>query len=147
MVFQSLALFPHMTAIENVTYGLPRDLPRDVRRDRARALLGKMHVEHLTDRRPGTFSGGEGQRVALARACAREPRVLLLDEAFSAMDEALRRDLQADLRRYVAEAQIPAIQVTHQRDEALAIGDRVVEIEAGRIRARGPIDLLRPRAP
>jgi ABC-type sulfate/molybdate transport systems ATPase subunit len=73
--------------------------------------------------------------------------VLLLDEAFSAMDEALRRDLQADLRRYVAEAQIPAIQVTHQRDEALAIGDRVVEIEAGRIRARGPIDLLRPRAP
>jgi molybdate transport system ATP-binding protein len=142
-VFQSLALFPHMTAIENVAFGVSRALTPNVRRDRARALLARMRVEHLADRRPATFSGGEAQRVALARAFAPSPRVLLLDEAFSAIDEDLRRNLQVDVRAYVAEAGIPAIQITHQREEALAIGDRAVVIEAGRVRAQGSIDLLR----
>jgi molybdate transport system ATP-binding protein len=142
LVFQSLALFPHLTALDNVAYGLPRALDREERRAQARRLLSRMRVEAVADRLPATFSGGEGQRVALARAVAAQPRVLLLDEAFSAMDEPLRRDLQADVRAYVAEARIPAIQITHQRDEARALGDRVVVVEAGRVRAQGSISLL-----
>jgi molybdate transport system ATP-binding protein len=143
VVFQSLALFPHLTAMENVAYGLARRLPDRARRQQARAVLARMRVEHLADRYPRTFSGGEGQRVALARAIARAPRLLLLDEAFSAMDEPLRRDLQADVRAYVSEMQIPALQITHQREEALAIGDRVVVLAGGRIGDQGSVDLLR----
>jgi molybdate transport system ATP-binding protein len=141
-VIQSLALFPHMTAVENVSYGLPRSLGRGERDRRAGELLDRMRVGHVARRRPATFSGGEAQRVALARAFAVCPRVLLLDEAFAAMDEPLRRDLQGDLRAYVEEAGIPAIQITHQRDEARAVADGVVLLAAGRVSAQGPASLL-----
>ena len=141
-VIQALALFPHMTAIENVCYGLPRSLTRAERARRGGELLDRMRVAHVADRRPQTFSGGEAQRVALARAFAVSPRVLLLDEAFSAMDEPLRRDLQRDVRTYVDEAGIPAIQVTHQREEARAVADGVVMLEAGRVSGKGSVGLL-----
>lgn len=141
-VFQSLALFPHLTGAENVAYGLDRALPREERQARARALLARMQVPHLADRRPRTYSGGEAQRVALARAFAREPRVLLLDEPFSAMDRRLRAELGEEVKRYVAEARIPAVLVTHHRMEARALGDRVVRLEAGRVAAVGSVETL-----
>jgi molybdate transport system ATP-binding protein len=132
-VFQSLALFPHMSALANVAYGLPRAMPRPERRARAVALLEKMHVGHLGDRRPRTFSGGEAQRVALARAMAMQPRAMLLDEPFSALDRERREQLAGEVRALVDELAIPALFVTHDRGEADALGDRVVFLDAGRV--------------
>jgi molybdate transport system ATP-binding protein len=143
-VFQSLALFPHMTALGNVEYGLPRAMPRVERRRRAAAMLERMKVAHLGTRRPATFSGGEAQRVALARAFAPTPRLVLLDEPFSAMDRELRRDFVDDVRQYVAEACIPLIHVTHHRNEARALGDRVILMDSGRVRATGSVDEILP---
>jgi molybdate transport system ATP-binding protein len=142
LVFQAPALFPHLSARHNVEYGIPRAVPRDERRRRALAMLERMKVGHLAERRPRTFSGGEAQRVALARAFAREPRVLLLDEAFSAMDRELRRELLADVRQLVGERGLPTIMVTHHRMEARAMGDQVVLLEAGRVRGHGRTDEL-----
>jgi molybdate transport system ATP-binding protein len=139
-VFQSLALFPHMSASRNVAYGMDRTLHREARRARADALLGRLRVGHLADRRPPTLSGGEAQRVALARALATRPRVVLLDEPFSALDAALRRDLLADVRALVAELGVPVILVTHHRDDALAFGDRLVVLEAGRVIRTGTVE-------
>jgi len=141
-VFQSLALFPHMTAAQNVAYGMDRALDREARRGRAAALLERLRVRHLADRRPATFSGGEAQRVALARALATRPRVVLLDEPFSALDRDLRRDLAADLREFVRELNVPVLFVTHQRQEAHAIGERLVLLEHGRVRRVGGIEEL-----
>jgi molybdate transport system ATP-binding protein len=143
-VFQSLALFPHMTALENVAYGIDRAVPAAERRARAAAMLARMRVAHLGERRPRTFSGGEAQRVALARAFARRPRVVLLDEPFSALDRELRRDFVDDVRAYIAEARVPMLHVTHHRNEARALGDRVVLLDGGRVRAQGGIDELLP---
>lgn len=131
-VFQSLALFPHMTAVDNVAYGI-RGETKAGRREQARAMLARMHVAHLADRKPGTFSGGEAQRVALARAFAMTPRLLLLDEPFSALDAAVKRDLLEEIKEHVAAADVPAILVTHDTGEARALGERVLFIEQGRI--------------
>ncbi len=135
-VFQSLALFPHLTALGNVTYGMVA-VPARERAERARALLARLKVFHLADRRPRTFSGGEAQRVALARAIAIEPRVMLLDEPFSALDHGLRADLVRDVRTLVDTLEIPLIHVTHDRPEAQALGDRVVLLERGRVVGTG----------
>jgi len=135
-MFQGLALFPHMTALGNVTYGL-HDLPRDEREPRARALLERLGVAHLAHRRPRTFSGGEAQRVALARAIARQPKLLLLDEPFSALDRDLRRQLTTLVRELVGELGIPLVHVTHSIAEARQLADQVVRIERGKVVARG----------
>jgi molybdate transport system ATP-binding protein len=137
LVFQSLALFPHLSALGNVEYGIDRAVPRSERTRRALAMLDRMKVGHVADRRPVTFSGGEAQRVALARAFAREPRALLLDEAFSAMDRDLRYELGADVRSIVSELGIPAILVTHHRMEARAVGERAVILRDGRVHSVG----------
>ena len=139
LVFQSLALFPHLTALANVEYGIDRAVPRGERRQRALDMLRRMKVAHVETRRPSTFSGGEGQRVALARAFARSPKVVLLDEAFSAMDRELRYELGADVRAMVTELGIPAVVVTHHRREARTIGDNAVLISAGRVDGAGPV--------
>ena len=144
-VFQSLALFPHMTATQNVTYGMDRALHRAERHRRAEALLTRLHVGHLAGRRPRTFSGGEAQRVALARAFAMSPRVALFDEPFSAMDRQLRKDLVADVRSFAGELGIPLVHVTHQRNEARALGQRVILLEAGRITREGTASELLPQ--
>ena len=141
-VFQSLALFPHMTALANVEYGVARELAPVERKGRALAMLERMKVAHLSARRPRTFSGGEAQRVALARAFAMNPSVVLLDEAFSAMDRELRRELAFDVRRFVEETHIPTILVTHMRNEARALGDRVVMMKQGRVVAVGGVEEL-----
>ncbi len=144
-VFQSLALFPHMTAAQNVAYGMDRALSRSARRQRAEELLARLKVGHLVDRRPATFSGGEAQRVALARAFATSPKIALFDEPFSAMDRQLSRDHVTDVRGFVDELAIPLVHVTHQRNEARALGDRVILLEAGRITRVGtPRDLMPP---
>lgn len=132
-VFQDLALFPHLTAADNVAYGIARTLPRAERRAKALAMLERMHVAALADRLPRTFSGGEGQRVALARAFATEPRVVLLDEPFSALDAVVKRELVREVREQLARERLPTILVTHRPEEAEELGERVVYVEAGRV--------------
>jgi molybdate transport system ATP-binding protein len=136
-VFQSLALFPHMTAAANVMYGMDRALAKDEKAARAKKMLERLRVGHLETRRPATFSGGEAQRVALARAFATNPKVVLFDEPFSAMDRDLRNDLVRDLRSFVDELGVPMLHVTHHRGEARALGDRAVVIDGGRVIKEG----------
>lgn len=133
LVFQSLSLFPHMSALDNVAYGLSRSLSREERSVRARAWLDRMHVVHLASRKPATFSGGEGQRVALARALACEPQALLLDEPFSAMDEALRVELSKELRSVLAQVSIPTLLVTHDERDAARLADRTLVMREGKV--------------
>ena len=139
-VFQSLALFPHMTGAGNVAYGIDPQLPRAERLKLATALLERVGVGHLADSRPRRFSGGEAQRVALARAMAMKPRVMLLDEPFSALDRDLRIQLAGLVRGLVDELGIPMIQVTHNHGEARAMGDRIIRMDGGRIVATGTVD-------
>src|SRR5450432_3696127 len=113
LVFQSLALFPHLDGLANVGYGLPRVLNKSQRLERAAAWLARLRVEHLARRYPRSYSGGEAQRVALARALASQPRALLLDEPFSALDQQLASELSAELVSYVTPLAIPVVLVTH----------------------------------
>jgi molybdate transport system ATP-binding protein len=138
-VFQGLALFPHMSALGNVEYGM-HDVPRAERAVKATALLERLGVGHLARRRPRTFSGGEAQRVALARAIARSPRLILLDEPFSALDRDLRGQLTKLVRELVAELGVPLVHVTHSVAEARLLADQVVRIERGGVVARGTAD-------
>jgi len=135
-LFQDLALFPHLTARENIEYGLGR-LARTARRQRSRALAESFHIGHLLERYPRQISGGESQRVALARALVIEPRVLLLDEPLSGLDAATKSKIIEDLRAWNAAQRIPIVYVTHGREEVLALGERVVVLEAGRVLAQG----------
>ena len=145
-VFQSLALFPHMTAAENAAYGIARSIEKAEKRRRALASLTRFHVAHLADRRPGTFSGGEAQRVALARAFAMEPRAVLLDEPFSALDFTLRQSFIAELRAAAIDLRVPILHVTHHRNEARALGQRAILLDQGKVRAKGPIEEILPFA-
>lgn len=140
-VFQNLALFPHLSALHNVMYGM-HDRDRSERAPLAYSLLERVGVAHLAKRRPRTFSGGEAQRVALARALARSPQLVLLDEPFSALDRALRAQLTELVRDLVAEIKVPMIHVTHSVAEARELGDRILQIDQGRIVAAGTPDEL-----
>jgi molybdate transport system ATP-binding protein len=136
-VFQGLALFPHMSALANVAYGMS-DVARADRPAKAQALLDRVGVGHLARRRPRTFSGGEAQRVALARALARAPKLVLLDEPFSALDRELRGQLTRLVRELVAELAVPLVHVTHSIAEARLLADQVIRIERGKVSACGP---------
>jgi molybdate transport system ATP-binding protein len=141
-VFQGLALFPHMSALHNVTYGM-HETPRAERASKAQALLDRVGVGHLAKRRPRTFSGGEAQRVALARALACSPKLVLLDEPFSALDRELRAQLVALVRELAPELGVPVVHVTHSIAEARQLADRVVQLDAGKVVAVGkPDDIL-----
>ncbi|MCC6623943.1 MAG: ATP-binding cassette domain-containing protein [Deltaproteobacteria bacterium] len=141
-VFQSLALFPHLDAVDNVAFGV-RDAPRARRRHVAREWLARCEVGHVAHRRPLALSGGEAQRVALARAFASAPRVLLLDEPLSALDADLRDGLRATLRALVASTGIVALLVTHDRADALALAPRAALLRDGRVeRAGATADVL-----
>jgi ABC-type sulfate/molybdate transport systems ATPase subunit len=135
LVFQDAALFPHLSVRENVLFG-PR--ARGSRGGNVDSLLRRVGIEHLADRWPRSLSGGERQRVALARALAIEPGLLLLDEPLSALDQPTREEMQALLREVFSRSDIPAVHVTHDRDEALSIGDDLAIVAAGRIRQSGP---------
>lgn len=141
-VFQDYALFPHLTALENVAIVL-RSPDTSGRRDAARALLTRVHLEEFADRRPASLSGGERQRVAIARALARSPRVLLLDEPFSAVDRMTRAHLKRELAALRSSLEIPIILVTHDIAEAFALADRVAVLHKGKVLQTGAPDDIR----
>lgn len=134
---QSYGLFPHMTALDNVRSGLGH-LPREDQSSQAMAWLGNVHLGGLEHRRPAELSGGQQQRVALARALAREPRILLLDEPFAAVDRATREALHLELAELKSHLSIPVIMVTHDLDEALNLCDRMAILVEGRILQSAP---------
>ncbi len=135
-VFQHYALFRHMTVFENVAFGL-RMKPRGQRpseaqiKSKVHELLGLVQLDWLADRFPSQLSGGQRQRIALARALAVEPKVLLLDEPFGALDAKVRKELRRWLRRLHDELHVTSIFVTHDQEEALEVADRVVLMNAG----------------
>jgi molybdate transport system ATP-binding protein len=136
-VMQDYALFPHMTAAQNVAFALRGGADR---RSRAVALLDRVSMAHLADRRPDQLSGGQQQRVAIARALASETHLLLLDEPFAALDAPVRERLQHDLRALQRAMQLVVVLVTHRLEDAFAMGDRIAVMRAGRIEQVGPID-------
>jgi molybdate transport system ATP-binding protein len=138
-LFQEFALFPHLTVGGNVAFGLGH-LRREERGRRAKETARLLRVEHLLDRRTAGLSGGERQRVALARALAPRPRLLLLDEPLSALDGPTREELRGELRALLHHLGIPSILVTHDRVEALALGDRMAVLVDGAVRQVGPVD-------
>jgi len=141
-VFQHYALFKHMTVAENIAFGL-KVRPRSQRpsrtgiANRVRELLALVQLPDVGDRYPGQLSGGQRQRVALSRALAIEPRMLLLDEPFGALDTKVRKDLRADLRRIHDHAGVTTIFVTHDQEEAFALADLVAVMRDGRIEQFG----------
>lgn len=136
-VTQQNHLFPHLTVAQNIAYGLPERRGDSARR-RVSLLIDRLQLDGLGDRRVSQLSGGQQQRAALARALAPSPDLLLLDEPFSSLDMELRRALGSELRAAIRELNIPVILVTHSREEALALGDSVQIIDAGRTVAEGP---------
>ena len=136
-VTQQNHLFPHLTVSQNIAYGLP-ERRGDNARQRVSHLVRRLQLAGLEDRRVSQLSGGQQQRTALARALAPSPDLLLLDEPFSSLDMELRRTLGAELRSAIRELETPVIMVTHSREEALALGDTVQIIDAGRTVAQGP---------
>ena len=138
-VFQDYALFPHMSLRDNVAFGLRmRGVDRAKRAARAEVMLALVGLEGRGDRRPHELSGGQRQRVALARALAVEPDVLLLDEPLGALDLKLRRQMQDELKAIQRRVGTTFVHVTHDQEEAMAIADRIVVMNAGRIEQHGP---------
>ncbi|MFM2275452.1 MAG: hypothetical protein RL211_1324 [Pseudomonadota bacterium] len=141
-VFQHYALFRHMTVFENVAFGL-RVKPKDQRpsdaqiKKKVHDLLSLVQLDWLADRFPAQLSGGQRQRIALARALAVEPKVLLLDEPFGALDAKVRKELRRWLRRLHDELHVTSVFVTHDQEEALEVADRVVLMNSGRIEQVG----------
>jgi len=141
-VFQHYALFRHMTVFENVAFGL-RVRPRKLRpseaqiQEKVHSLLNLVQLDWLADRYPSQLSGGQRQRIALARALAVEPRVLLLDEPFGALDAKVRKELRRWLRRLHDDLHVASVFVTHDQEEALEVADRVVLMNAGNIEQVG----------
>ena len=153
-VFQHYALFRNMTILENVAFGLRvrpkkfRPTDKEIRR-RVHELLKLVQLDWLADRYPHQLSGGQRQRIALARALAVEPKVLLLDEPFGALDARVRKELRAWLRRLHDDMHITSVFVTHDQEEALEVADRVVVMNEGRIEQIGTPDEVyeRPASP
>lgn len=141
-LFQQLALFPHLSVLQNVEYGLA-ELERQARRLKAQAILERFGIAGLSGRRPGEISGGERQRAALARALVREPKYLLLDEPLAALDAATKGAIIDDLRRWNRERQVPVLYVTHDRSEVFGLGEHLLVLDQGRIAAAGtPYEVL-----
>jgi sulfate/thiosulfate transport system ATP-binding protein len=138
-VFQHYAAFKHMTVIENVAFGLKiRRRPRAEVKQRVAELLELVQLSRLGDRYPAQLSGGQRQRMGLARALAVDPKVLLLDEPFGALDARVRKELRVWLRRLHDETQTTTVIVTHDQEEAMDVADRVVVMNSGRIEQIAP---------
>jgi molybdate transport system ATP-binding protein len=131
-VFQHAALFPHLNVADNIGFAL-NHCSRRQRQLRVGELAEQLHIQDLLDRRVRHLSGGQAQRVAIARALAPQPKALLLDEPFSALDDSLRYDLRRHLKRLQQDLQLPILLVTHSRGEAIELADRLIAIERGRI--------------
>jgi molybdate transport system ATP-binding protein len=143
LVFQEHALFPHLSAQANVAAAMGHH-PRTERRGRADELLRRVHLAGLEDRKPGELSGGQRQRVAIARALARDPKVLLLDEPFSAVDRRTRTRLHAEIADLREGLSIPMLLVSHDIDEVARLSDRIALLDRGVVRLVGsPPEVLR----
>jgi putative spermidine/putrescine transport system ATP-binding protein len=142
-VFQDYALFPHMTVLENVEYGLRvKGTPRNERRAQAHSVLARVRLPNVASRKPVQLSGGQRQRVALARAIVNSPSVLLLDEPLGALDLKLRQEMQVFLKELQRELGITFVYVTHDQEEALTMSDRLAVFNDGRIEQIGtPADV------
>jgi iron(III) transport system ATP-binding protein len=150
MVFQSYALFPHMDVLENVAYGLRRSgLAREEAARLAQAGLAQVGLEGYGRRQPSELSGGQQQRVAVARALVLKPSVLLFDEPLSNLDARLRRQMREEIRELQQRLGLTVVYVTHDQQEAMAVSDRIIVMNAGRIEQQGvPRDLYeRPATP
>ena len=135
-LFQDYALFPHLTVRQNVAFSLVRGLlnpGRQALREETTYWLDKMHMSAYADRYPAQLSGGQKQRVALARALAHHPRILLLDEPFSALDTGLRQHLRQEISQLQAQLDIPLILVTHDASDVAVFGDQVLTLHEGRL--------------
>jgi len=135
-VFQDLALFPHMTVMKNIVYGAA-GIERDARRERANYFIREFKLSGLEGRYPHEISGGQKQRVALARALIRQPKALLLDEPFSALDRPLRLEMRHFLKELMGRFHIPVVLVTHDFEEAAAVADKMIIYENGAILQTG----------
>jgi len=134
IVFQNYALFPHMTIRQNIAYGLEvQRMPKDRLAARVEEMLDLVHMKEFAERYPRQLSGGQQQRVALARCLAVDPKILLLDEPFGALDKNLRLDMQIEVKRLQQEYGITTVLVTHDQEEALSMADRVAVMSRGRI--------------
>jgi putative spermidine/putrescine transport system ATP-binding protein len=134
IVFQNYALFPHMTIAENVAYGLQaQKWPRATIGPRVAEMLALVHMTEFAERKPRQLSGGQQQRVALARCLATDPKLLLLDEPFGALDKNLRLDMQIEVKRLQREYGITTVLVTHDQEEALSMADRIAVMSRGAI--------------
>jgi len=139
IVFQNYALFPHMTVAENVAYGLrAHKWPREKIAPRVAEMLALVHMSEFAERRSRQLSGGQQQRIALARCLAIDPKVLLLDEPFGALDKNLRLDMQIEVKRLQRQSGITTILVTHDQEEALSMADRIAVMSRGRIEQVSP---------
>ncbi|MGN6704000.1 MAG: ABC transporter ATP-binding protein, partial [Burkholderiaceae bacterium] len=138
LVFQSYALWPHKTVAENVAYGLKlrKMKPAEIG-EKVRTVLGQLGLGHLGDRYPHQLSGGQQQRVAIARALVYNPPVILLDEPLSNLDAKLREEARAFLRELIVRLNLSALMVTHDQDEAMAISDRILLLNNGKIEQQG----------
>src|SRR5499433_1763296 len=134
MMFQNYALFPHLTVLDNVAFNLKaRGVGKAERHQRAREVLAQVQLDQFAERMPAQLSGGQQQRVALSRALITKPRVLLLDEPLSALDEFLRLQMRGELRRMQRDLGITFIHVTHTQQEAIALADLVVVMNQGNV--------------
>jgi len=142
-VFQNYALFPHMTVAQNVAYGLEaQKWPRQRIGPRVAEMLALVHMSEFALRKPRQLSGGQQQRIALARCLATDPKVLLLDEPFGALDKSLRLDMQIEVKRLQREYGITTILVTHDQEEALSMADRIAVMARGSIeQASSPTEI------
>ncbi len=143
LMFQSYALFPHMSVEKNVAYGLQREgLGKDEIRDRVADVLTTVGLTDKASRRPAQLSGGQRQRVALARAIVKRPQLLLLDEPLSALDRKVRAEMQLELKRLQHEVGITFVVVTHDQDEAMSMADRIAVMSEGVVKqVASPVDL------
>ena len=138
MVFQSYALFPHLSVRENLNLGLKiRGVAPTQRQQRINSVLDTVRLKEMADRRPQQLSGGQRQRVALARALLRDPRVYLLDEPMSNLDAQLRDELRPELRQLILQGSQPVVYVTHDQQEAMALANRIAVLKGGRIEQIG----------
>ena len=136
-VSQDYGLFPHLTVEQNIRFGM--NLPAEKTLDRVETILRTVHLEGMAARWPAQLSGGERQRVALARALARDPQLILLDEPLAALDLPLRNPMRRELRQFLRSVDVPSVVVTHDRVDALTIGDRMAVLSGGGIRQVGPV--------